>query len=132
MSGIEDIKVLDSCVCMNFLNERLRALPDGRHCISVVTRMEILANPKHTQQTKRKAETFLQNIFVVALTDEIERIAIKIRRSGSPRSKLPDAIVAATAVVLDASLVTQDSKLLALQWHGLQTSNSKYQKNMVN
>ena len=123
MSGIKDIKVLDSCVCMNFLNERLRALPDGIHCISVVTRMEILANPKHTQQTTLKAETFLQNIPVVALTDEIERVAIEIRRAGSPRPKLPDAIVAATAVVLDASLVTQDKKLLALQWPNLSAVN---------
>ena len=121
MNGRTNIKVFDSCVCMNFLNERLGAFPDGKCFISVITRMEILANPKQTAQTLRKAENFLQGIYVIPLTDEIERIAVEIRRSGSPRPKLPDAIVAATAIAFNAELVTQDNKLLALQWPGLHT-----------
>ena len=121
MNGPIDSTVLDSCVCINFLNERLNALPDGEYFISVITRMEIFANPKQTEETLRKANNFLQNVCVIPLTDEIERIATEIRRSGSPRPKLPDAIVAATALVLDSPLVTQDRNLLNLQWQGLQT-----------
>jgi predicted nucleic acid-binding protein len=44
--------------------------------------------------------------------------AISIRRFGKPRPKLPDAIVAATAVVLGATLASEDDKLLKLKWDG--------------
>jgi predicted nucleic acid-binding protein len=107
---------------MDFLNEKLRALPDGNCCISVITRMEILADPKQTEITLRKAEDFLQDVSVIPLTDAIERIATGIRRSGLPRPRLPDAIVAATAVALEAPLITRDADFLRLQWHGLHTA----------
>jgi predicted nucleic acid-binding protein len=48
----------------------------------------------------------------------IERTAIAIRREGEPRLKLPDAIVAATAVFMDAALVTADARLCKLTWPG--------------
>ena len=35
--------------------------------------------------------------------------------------KLPDCIVAATAIALNAVLMTADKKLLGLSWPGLQT-----------
>jgi predicted nucleic acid-binding protein len=122
MSGrTEKILVLDSCICMNFLNGKLNALPEGRRFLSVITRMEILANPKHTEETVRRAKDFLQDVTVIPLTCGIEQIAISIRRAGSPRPKLPDAIVAATAVALGATLVSADEKLLKLVWPRLTT-----------
>jgi predicted nucleic acid-binding protein len=108
---------------MLFLDGRLRALPEGRHFISVITRMEILADPAHTKQTLEKAEALIGDLTVIPLNDDIERIATLIRRSGSPRPKLPDAIVAATAVLMNAPLVSADDKLLRLSWPGLQTLN---------
>jgi predicted nucleic acid-binding protein len=47
-----------------------------------------------------------------------EHEAIHIRREGFPRLKLPDAIIAATAVVLEAQFITTDDKLLRLVWPG--------------
>jgi predicted nucleic acid-binding protein len=55
---------------------------------------------------------------VVPLFDAIERTAVSVRRKGSPRPKLPDSIVAATAVVLEAQLITTDDKLRRLLWPG--------------
>jgi predicted nucleic acid-binding protein len=55
---------------------------------------------------------------VIISKDEIKWEAIRIRRAGSPRLKLPDAIVTATAVVLSAYLVTADDKLTKLAWPG--------------
>ena len=40
-------------------------------------------------------------------------------RFGSPHLKLPDAIIAATTVILEAALVTNDAALLNLNWNGL-------------
>jgi predicted nucleic acid-binding protein len=46
----------------------------------------------------------------------------RIRREGFPRLKLPDAIIAATAVVFDAQLITTDDKLLRLVWPGFRAA----------
>jgi predicted nucleic acid-binding protein len=123
MNGPTDDRfVLDSCVCMNFLNKRIPSLPLGDLFISVITRMEILANPEHTAESEQEARDFLKTVVVVPLRSPIERVATSIRREGSPRLKLPDAIVAATAVVLDAQLITSDGKLRRLVWPGFKAA----------
>jgi predicted nucleic acid-binding protein len=103
---------------MNFLNKRIPSLPLGDLFISVITRMEILAKPDHTAESEKEARDFLKKVIVVPLLGTIERTATSIRREGSPRLKLPDAIVAATALVLDAQLITADEKLRHLVWPG--------------
>ncbi|HNR30376.1 MAG TPA: PIN domain-containing protein [Candidatus Hydrogenedentes bacterium] len=55
---------------------------------------------------------FLGDVGVVELTPDIRYAAIKIRRRESV--KLPDAIIAATAQVLGAELLTNDQRLLRL------------------
>ena len=130
MNGRIKPLVLDSNVIINFINKKINVLPGidntarKPQCfISVVTEMEALANPLDTEAKRKKIRKLLSNFTIVPLDDAIKTTAIEIRRAGSPRPKLPDAIVAATAVVLGASLVTQDSKLLALQWPSLSAVN---------
>jgi predicted nucleic acid-binding protein len=119
MNGRTDSRfVLDSCVCINFLNKKLPSLPLGDLFISVITRMEIFAKPDHTAESEEAARDFLKKVMVIPLLGAIERTATSIRREGSPRMKLPDAIIAATAVVLEAQLITADDKLCRLLWPG--------------
>jgi hypothetical protein len=54
--------------------------------------------------------SFLSAVTVVELTEEIRVLAIELRRIHA--LKLPDAIIAATALSLQAQLVTNDTKLL--------------------
>jgi predicted nucleic acid-binding protein len=103
---------------MNFFNKRIPSLPLGDLFISVITRMEILAKPDHTAESVKEAKNFLETVMVVPLFDAIERTATSIRREASPRLKLPDAIIAATAVILEAQLITTDEKLRRLAWPG--------------
>jgi predicted nucleic acid-binding protein len=103
---------------MNFLNKKIRSLPLGVLSISVITRMEVLAKPDHTATSEKEARDFLEKLIVIPLLGTIERTATFIRREGSPRLKLPDAIVAATAIVLDAQLITTDQKLCRFVWPG--------------
>jgi predicted nucleic acid-binding protein len=119
MNGPTDNKfALDSCTCMNFLNRKIPSLPANDLFISVITEMELLAKPDITPDAEREIGDFLRGITIMPLSGEIKREAIRIRRAGLPRLKLPDAIVAATAVILNAQLVTADERLLKLTWTG--------------
>jgi predicted nucleic acid-binding protein len=83
--------------------------------------MEVLAKPDHTPESEKTAREFLERLTVIPIIDTVEGTAIAIRRGASPRPKLPDAIVAATALVLNAKLVTADDKLSRLVWPGFTT-----------
>ena len=57
----------------------------------------------------------------INLTDEIKKETIALRRTA--RRKLPDCIVAATTIFLNATLLTADAKLLNLEWQGFNVKN---------
>lgn len=88
---------------------------------SVVTRIELLCSASVTRKNNTGILRFLDNIGIVPLTPEVERHAIAIRRATG--KKLPDAIIAASAVAMDAVLVTSDKRLAATSFPGLRTVN---------
>ena len=85
--------------------------------ISVVTRMELLSFPDLTPSETAAIEEFLSSIDVVALTEDVERRAVSIRRE--TRAKLPDAIIVATAMEAGCVLLTCDRELARLTLPGL-------------
>jgi predicted nucleic acid-binding protein len=87
--------------------------------ISFITRMEVLAFPGISAAEKERALTFLQDVSIIPINEQIEAAAIEVRRKYRP--KLPDAVIAATALVLGASLVTGDGPLSKKKIHGLST-----------
>jgi predicted nucleic acid-binding protein len=93
-----------------------------RFFVSVITRIEAMVSPRSVEE-EAYIRLFLKRCKVIPLNRKVEQEAVKLRRAGSPRPKLPDAIVAATAAVMDAVLVTRDDGLLRLSWPGLQTMN---------
>jgi predicted nucleic acid-binding protein len=92
--------ILDSCFCINFLNKRIATLPKGLLYISQITRMELLAKPeyKDNKEAEHKALDFIAGMTVVPINDEIEERTVAIRRDNTA-IKLPDAIIAATAMI---------------------------------
>jgi len=58
---------------------------------------------------------------MTGLTDDVKKETIALRRS--TKLKLPDCIIAATASVLNAVLLTDDKKLLNMSLPGLKTQN---------
>ena len=72
--------------------------------------MELLSYPLLDASAQTKIEGFLAEVTVVGLGDEVKNLAIRLRREH--QLKLPDAIVAATALSLGAPLLTNDIKLL--------------------
>jgi predicted nucleic acid-binding protein len=76
---------------------------------SQITRMELPGFAGLNDAEEQAARAFLSAFQVVGITAEIEDKAIRLRRSGA--LKLPDAIVAATALSTGAALLTLDQRL---------------------
>ena len=75
--------------------------------ISTITYIEALGFPFQNRDEERRITTFCNTFQRLFLTKEIEKQTIIIRKSF--KIKLPDAIIAATAIVYDLTLVTCDS-----------------------
>ena len=84
----------------------LAALPDGEFAISFVTELEVLSYPSITATEEEKLKKLLQDLPILDIPREIKDLAITLRKKH--RLKLPDAIVAASAMHLGATLLTND------------------------
>ena len=99
-----------------------KKLDDADLFISVITEIELFSKPELPPDEEKNLRTFLfDKISIIDLTDEIKKETIALRRN--VRQKLPDCIVAATSIVLNAALFTSDEKLLRLEWQGFNVKN---------
>lgn len=76
---------------------------------SAITRIELLSYPALTAQNELAIASLLNRMSYLALTPEIEKETIAFRRIH--QTKLPDAIIAATAKYHKLELLTLDKKL---------------------
>lgn len=105
------MRVVDTNTGIYHLGGRLiEPLGDEEYSASVITEIELLSYPSLSQMEEERAVAFLSSVTIVGLTPDIRDAAIRLRRDH--RLKLPDAIIAATALVLDAELLTNDARLL--------------------
>jgi predicted nucleic acid-binding protein len=75
--------------------------------VSVVTRIEVLGYPDQTLDQTRRAFALLDLLAELPLREPVVQSAIRLRRRHSIR--LGDAIIAATALEHDLSLVTRNT-----------------------
>jgi predicted nucleic acid-binding protein len=101
MSGLNVARfVLDTNVILYFLGGRLAdPLPAGDYAISVISELELLAYPGLVSSEEQRVRDFLADISVTDLTQAVKHHAINLRKRFV--LKLPDAIVAATALALE-------------------------------
>ena len=105
--------ILDTNIVLYLLRgDLLEDLPKGKYFISVITEMELLSYGGLEEPEKNALLRLLGQISLVGLTPAVRRNAIEIR----PRHKLklPDAIIAASAIALSVPLITNDKRLLAV------------------
>lgn len=77
--------------------------------ISIITLLEFSSFPKLTAQDKKLFDKFLARVDTIDLTSDNEThldLCISLRKKY--KLKLPDAIIAATAISCEAYLVTND------------------------
>jgi predicted nucleic acid-binding protein len=88
---------------MLFLNEVINDLP----YISVITKIEILGY-KTPPGAYQLLTDFTNDCAIIGLNDEIVEKTIGIRKD--VKIKLPDAIIAASAISFDLTLITRNTK----------------------
>jgi predicted nucleic acid-binding protein len=105
--------VLDTNVVLYFLGGRLAdPLPAGVYTLSVISELELLAYPGLASSEEQRIRDFLADVPITDLTRSVKHHAVDLRKRFG--LKLPDAIVAATALALGATLLTNDQRLLLL------------------
>lgn len=113
MALTQNLILLDTNVVLYFLGGRLtNPLPSGQYFVSVITEIELLSYPSLSSDEEVRIRDFLAKIIVVELESSIKDLAITFRKQY--RLRLPDAIIAATAQVLNAILFTNDVRLVNL------------------
>lgn len=87
---------------MQFLNTVVDEIPN----ISVITKIEVLGFNGPTQATQL-LKGFVNDSIVIDLSDEIVDNCIELRKSF--KIKLPDAIIASTAIINGLILITHNT-----------------------
>jgi predicted nucleic acid-binding protein len=107
MNGIDFL--VDTNVLIYLHEAQPEVLPylDYAWCCSVITEMELLGMPNLTESEKRKLKLLLKDCIIFPLSDDIKNITINIRQT--KKIKLPDAIIAATAIHYKLPLLSADS-----------------------
>ncbi|MCC6124761.1 MAG: type II toxin-antitoxin system VapC family toxin [Pirellulales bacterium] len=105
--------LLDSNAILYLLGGRLAVpLESGQYFISVISELELLSYPSMEEAEERQIRAFLSKVIVLGLTKNVRENAIRLRKEY--RLKLPDAIVAASALSLNVTLLTNDKTLLKI------------------
>ncbi len=103
---------------LQFAKKQLK--PNAEVFISIISQLEFLSNPDLTLKNKFIFEQFIDLIEIYPVTKEnihLVNQVVSIRKKY--KLKLPDAIIAATAITTDATLISADdvfSKIFNLKF----------------
>ena len=103
--------VLDTNVVLYHLGNRLQnPLEKKRYAISIITEIELLSYPNIQAEEINIIQNFVAQTTVIELRNSIKIETVALRKKY--KLKVPDAIIAATALRLESPLLTNDQKLL--------------------
>ncbi|GAB5525208.1 MAG: type II toxin-antitoxin system VapC family toxin [Roseivirga sp.] len=110
MVNYEDRTLIDTNIIIYVLhgNRELASLIHSKYAyLSVISELELLSFPKIDKKEEFVIQSFIQEMNLIELNEGIKRETIRLRRAYG--LKLPDSIVAATALYLNCPLITADS-----------------------
>ncbi|CAN5469237.1 hypothetical protein BH11BAC3_BH11BAC3_27740 [soil metagenome] len=91
-------------------DETLASFLNGKTLfLSIISELELLSYKKLTPKENKAILSFLSELKIENISEEIKQHAIQIRKSTN--LKLPDCIIAATSMSLNIPLVTSDKQL---------------------
>lgn len=83
-------------------------LTEAQPCISAITEIEMLCWKTATEKDIDVLHNFINDALVIELERPIKLKTADIRKQH--KIKLPDAIIAATAIIYDLTLITRNTK----------------------
>jgi len=101
--------VIDTSLIINLFNgvtEVEKLITNRNLFVSIISEIEVLSFPNITPSDKALLKTFLSKCHLVDIEPTIKDITIEIRAKF--KIKLPDAVIAATAIYYDLPLFTMD------------------------
>ncbi|PJJ79752.1 type II toxin-antitoxin system VapC family toxin [Mucilaginibacter auburnensis] len=107
MSG--DNIVIDTSLIINLFNgsDEVVELIKGRTLfVSVISEIEVLSFPQLSDDDKKLIKDFLSHCYIIDIEPAIKDITINLR--AQRKIKLPDSVIAATAIYFDIPLFTMD------------------------
>ena len=112
----EDVNryLIDTNILILYLNgegdtrtrERIEIICSHSFTISIISKMEFLGFRGFSDNDFVLAKSFIDNARIIPISSEIVETTIDMRRNGS--IKLPDAIIAATALCENSILITHN------------------------
>jgi predicted nucleic acid-binding protein len=110
MSGTE--LLIDSNILIYLSKRQLNltsfSKPGDHLSISIITYMEVLGFPFKEQKEEELVKSICDSLDVIYIDQAIAKEVVHLRKVN--KIKLPDAIIAATALVNNLKLVTRNSK----------------------
>ena len=99
---------LDTNVIIYLLNNQLaEPLPAGHYSVSIITEIELLSFSGLTAGEEKSVRDLLTELEQIPLSsDTLKNKTIQLRRANS--IKLPDAVIAASAIINNSVLLTND------------------------
>ncbi len=104
--------LLDTNTIIYALNQGLK-LQNAKYLVSVITEIELLSYSNLTKRDEEILKRLLSQFESIELTKSVKEKTVEIRKNS--KLKLPDSIIAASALDNDAILVTSDKQLLNAQ-----------------
>jgi len=102
--------LLDTNIVIYLHNGQLAESFDGEGCsISVITEIELLSFSGLSQGDESLLSDFFREILIFPLDEEVKRKTIALKKKY--KLKIPDAIICATAISNDVTLLTNDRQL---------------------
>ena len=106
MNGTDCIADTNALIYLLSGDPCMRPYLSKRIGLSVISEMELLSFPEITASEEQRVRLLINDCTVLFLTENIKNKAVILRRTY--KIKLPDAIIAATAIENNLQLVTAD------------------------
>ena len=83
-------------------------LLESEHCVSLASYVEVLGFHRLKEDDHRSFAVFFDSVPIIPITSEIAEHAVRLRQQR--KMSLGDALIAATAIVENITLVTNNTK----------------------
>lgn len=85
----------------------------GVYFVSIITEMELLSFKDLTKEEESKIKKLLPGSCIININKAIKKKAVALRKK--KKIKLPDAVICATAMVKNLTLVSDDDRLFKIK-----------------